>query len=115
MMNTAGLIRGDVLLVEFLFSDESDRKTRPALVVSAEDYHRSRSEVIIAAITSNVSRRLLGDYFVRDWQRARLLFPSAVTGILRTVKPSRLRRRLGTLSSTDIDGVDRALRSALAL
>ena len=115
MMNTAGLIRGDVVLVEFLFSDESDSKTRPALVVSAEDYHRSGSEVIIAAITSNVSRRLPGDYVVKDWEFAGLIHPSTVNGILRTVKPARLRRRLGTLRTTDIDCVDRALRRALAL
>jgi mRNA interferase MazF len=48
--------RGDVVLVEFVFSDESGAKLRPALVVSTTAYHQVRQEVIVAAITSHVIR-----------------------------------------------------------
>ena len=77
--------RGDVVLVRFVFSDESGAKLRPALVISSRDYHRARQEVIVAAITSNVARQLFGDHVVLDWQGAGLLLPSTVTGIIRTV------------------------------
>ena len=47
--------RGDVVLVGFVFSDESGRKVRPALVISSPVYQRTRGEVIVAAITGGVS------------------------------------------------------------
>jgi mRNA interferase MazF len=75
--------RGDVVLVGVVFSDESGRKLRPAVVLSSPAYHRARQEVIVAAITSNVKRRLFGDHVLADWKGAGLLFPSVVTGILR--------------------------------
>ncbi len=48
--------RGDVVLAGFVFSDESGRKYRPAVVVSGSAYHRARQEAVVAAITSNVRR-----------------------------------------------------------
>lgn len=45
--------RGDVVLLGFVFSDESGRKLRPALVITSSAYHRARREIILAAITSN--------------------------------------------------------------
>jgi len=107
--------RGDIVLVEFAFSDESATKLRPALVISTALYHRAREEVIVAAITSNTRRRLVGDHIVADWQHAGLLFPSTVTGIIRTIKRSMIRRRLGSLVMEDLDAFDRVLRRSLGL
>jgi mRNA interferase MazF len=58
--------RGDVVLVEFVYTDQSGRKLRPAVVISTDPYHRARHEVIVAAITSNVRRRLFGDHLISD-------------------------------------------------
>ena len=95
--------RGDVVLVAFVFSDESGRKLRPAVVISSVGYNRARQEVIVAAVTSNVRRRLFGDYLIAGWKEAGLLFPSVVTSILRTIKQAvietsrdRKAARLGT-------------------
>ena len=75
MRSMTAFSRGDVVLVEFVSSDESGAKLRPALVVSTTAYHRARQEVIIAAITSNVTRRRASDHVIADWQHAGLLFP----------------------------------------
>jgi mRNA interferase MazF len=109
--------RGDVVLVEFIFSDESGTKLRPALIVSTPAYHRAREEVIVAAIasTSNVRRSLAGDHVIADWQQCGLLFPSVVTGIIRTIKRSMIRRTLGSLAQRDLEAVDRTLRRSLGL
>ena len=107
--------RGDVVLVGFVFSDESGRKVRPALVISSSAYHRARREVILAAITSNVRRRLLADHLLADWKAAGLLFPSLVTGIVRTVKQTMIERKLGSLTKADLQAVERELRRALDL
>ncbi|HEX7410485.1 MAG TPA: type II toxin-antitoxin system PemK/MazF family toxin [Candidatus Binatia bacterium] len=107
--------RGDVVLVGFVFSDESGRKVRPALVITLSAYHRARREVILAAITSNVRRRLVADHLLADWKAAGLLFPSLVTGIVRTVKQTMIERKLGSLTKADMHAVERELRRALDL
>ena len=107
--------RGDVVLVGFVFSDESGRKVRPALVVSTSGYHRSRQELVVAGITSNVERCLYGDHRIQNWKGAGLLFPSLATGILRTIKQTMVVRRIGALSKPDLDAFDRELRRSLGL
>jgi len=34
--------RGDVVLVSFIFSDETGERRRPAVIVSSDAYHQSR-------------------------------------------------------------------------
>lgn len=48
--------RGDVVLVIFPNSDLRTAKTRPALVVQADDLQTGLSQVIVAMISSQVSR-----------------------------------------------------------
>jgi mRNA interferase MazF len=110
-----GFRRGDVVLVSFVFTNESGSKLRPVLVVSSATYHRSRREAVVAAITSNVRRRLSGDHLLSNWKEAGLLFPSVVTGILRTVERTMVRRRLGSLDRADLEAVGRELRTSLGL
>ena len=107
--------RGDVVLVGFVFADESGKKLRPALVISSTVYNRSRQEGVIAAITSNIRRRLFGDFLIADWKRAGLLFPSVVTGVMRTVKQMMIERKLGSMLKSDMEAIDRELRRSLGL
>lgn len=107
--------RGDVVLVGFVFADESGKKLRPVLVISSTVYNRSRQEVVIAAITSNIRRRLFGDFLIADWKRAGLLFPSVVTGVMRTVKQMMIERKLGSMLKSDMEAIDRELRRSLGL
>ena len=107
--------RGDVVLVRFVFSDETGEKWRPALLISSETYTLSRQEAIIAAITSNVERKLPGDYSIADWREAGLLFPSVATGIIRTIKQQMISRKLGTISHSDMGEFERILHFILGL
>src|SRR2546430_12519500 len=63
--------RGDVVLVKFVFADEKGAKQRPGLIVSIDRYHQGRREMILAAITSNVGRLLVGDYKIKGWREDR--------------------------------------------
>jgi mRNA interferase MazF len=107
--------RGDVVLVRFIFSDESGAKRRPAVIVSTSDYHHSRQEAIIAAITSNVDRLLSGDYPITGWKAAGLLFPCVATAIIRTIKQTMIERRLGSMPSKDMQAIEVRLREVLGL
>jgi len=110
-----GYSRGDVVLVGFVFADESGRKLRPAIIISSPAYHRARQEVVVAAITSKTRRRLFGEHMIQDWERAGLLFPSMVTGIIRTIKRTMIDRKLGSLAKSDFESVERELRRCLGL
>ena len=103
------------MLVSFVFSDESGKKLRPAVVISSAAYNRARQEVMIAAITSNVRRRFFGDHQIADWKGAGLLFPSLATGIVRTIKRTMIGRKLGTMPSPDLEAINRELRRSLGL
>ncbi len=104
-----------MVLVGFVFADETGKKRRPAVVVSSPAYHRARQEVVVAAITSHVRRRLFGEHLIVDWRAAGLLFPSVATGILRTIKRTMIDRKLGAMPKPDMDAIDRGLRSSLGL
>jgi len=107
--------RGDVVLVNFVFSEDKGVKRRPAVVVSSDAYHQSRQEAIIAAITSNIDRLLVGDHLVSGWREAGLLYPSVVTGIIRTIKQPMISGRLGTLGHQDLDSISCNLKDMLGL
>ena len=107
--------RGDIVLVKFVFADEIGAKQRPGLIVSSERYHQGRREAILAAITSNVGRLLTGDHKIKAWRQAGLLFPSTVTGILRTIQQEMIIRKIGELPAYDFQMVENRLRNALGL
>ena len=105
--------RGDIVLVEFTFSQGGGSKKRPALVISSDPYHRGRQEVILAAITSNVERSLFGDTKVEEWKESGLLFPSVVTGIVRTIKGDMILKTWGRLAKPDFHRVEQNLQKAM--
>jgi mRNA interferase MazF len=107
--------RGDVVLINFVFSDESGGKLRPAVIISSENYHQGRNEAIISAITSQTSRFLTGDHLIAGWKKAGLLFPSVATGIIRTIKQDMINRKLGIMPATDMQEIDNKLQIMLAL
>ena len=69
----------------------------------------------MVAVTSNLGRLLAGDYKVRAWRESGLLYPSIVTGIVRTIKHDMIAGRMGALPAVEMDAVDEKLRQILAL
>jgi len=110
------LQKGDVVLVPFPYTDLSATKTRPAVVVSSDFYHAVRPEILLAYLSSSLSRadpRL--DYILRDWQESGLLKPTFMRPKIAAVEPSLIVYHVGKLSKRDMQEVNRRLRLALAL
>lgn len=105
--------RGDIIVVDFGFSEGIGSKKRPALIISSDNYHKSRQEVIIVAITGNIERVLFGDTKIDKWKEAGLIYPSLVTGIIRTIKDNMIIQKLGTLLQQDFQKVERNLEKVL--
>ena len=55
MPPTTSFRRGDIVLVSFPFTDLSTTKRRPALVVSPDSFNEATSDLVLAAITSQIS------------------------------------------------------------
>jgi mRNA-degrading endonuclease toxin of MazEF toxin-antitoxin module len=107
--------RSDLVLVRFILADEQGAKRRPVLVLSGPEYHAGRQEVIVAAVTSNVSRLLPGDHLIASWRRAGLPAASVITGIVRTIKRAMIERAIGRLPASDLRSFQRLLRATLGL
>ena len=75
MLLTTEYKRGDIVLVNFVFAEETGSKRRPVLILSSNWYMEERQDVIVSAITSNTLRLLVGDHLMFDWEAADLLFP----------------------------------------
>lgn len=105
----------DIVLVDFGFSEETGSKKRPALIISSEDYHQIRHEVIVMAITSNIKRTLVGDTRIDEWKTAGLLYPSLAARIIRTIKYTMVVRKLGVLTQRDFQKVRNSIERAMDL
>ena len=46
--------QGDIVLISIPFTDLSNSKKRPVLIVSSDYYNENAEDVIVAAITSNI-------------------------------------------------------------
>ena len=68
-----------------------------------------------AAITDKTERVLVGDHLINDWHEAGLLFPSIVTGIIRTINQSMIANKLGRVSKDDLRAISKQLRNSLGL
>lgn len=115
-MPSHSFVRGDVVLVPFPFADLRSRKVRPALVVSGKIYHTNEPDLIIAAITSNVSANTgPTDYLISDWKKTGLIRPSVVKASLATVEPTLVRHSIGQIGSSELREVEERLKIALEL
>jgi mRNA interferase MazF len=113
-----GYKRGDVVLVLYPNSDLRTAKTRPALIVQADDLHTGLPQVVVVMITSRLFRanhpsRVLVRVSTPAGQQSGLLTDSVVmTDNLATVAEVAIDHVIGTLPMTD---VDTALRYTLKL
>ncbi|MBU1105053.1 MAG: type II toxin-antitoxin system PemK/MazF family toxin [Candidatus Riflebacteria bacterium] len=107
--------KGEIYLSEIVFTDGTATKKRPIVVVSGKHFNEKREEVVVAPITSNVIRKIYGDVTIKHWEAAGLLFPSAVTGIITTIKKTMLEKKIGQLDKEDLLKVEECLRKNLEL
>ncbi len=92
--------QGDVLLVPYPFTDQSGSKRRPAVVLSGDAYNQAHPDVILAPITSQI-KNTPDEASLAHWQAAGLLKLSVVKPILSSFDVRLVRRKLGSLSTSD--------------
>lgn len=113
--------RGDVVVLDWPYSDGRASKVRPAVVVQSDVLNRRLSATVVAALTSNTSRahlptQLLVERDTPGGRTAGVLRDSAVTAEnLLTVDRSLVLRRIGRLMPALLSDLDACLRAALRL
>jgi mRNA interferase MazF len=102
---------GDVVVGAF--PGASITKTRPAVVLSTEDYHRHHPDVVLGLITTRQPQPFTPtDCDIRDWKQAGLHAPSYFRLFLVTL-PQHEVRVIGTLSDPDWRNVLACFRAGL--
>ena len=92
----------DIVLVRFPFTDLTNAKKRPALIISPDEYNKNQ-DVVIAFITSKLSNeRKIGDYKIKFWDKACLPKPSMLRMKFATIDKSIILKTLGKLDKSDI-------------
>ncbi len=113
--------RGDVVIVDFPFSDLRASKVRPALVVQNDPDNNRRRKTVIALITGNLrmdgdpSHHLV-DPTTPDGASSGLHGPSLVScNSLFTVEQTGIIRVIGALTASAMARVNACLTAALGL
>jgi mRNA interferase MazF len=118
MRSTTTFRRGQVVVVEVPFPDQSGTKRRPAMIVSADAFHRHLPEVIVCPISSQpryYHRPGPGDCPLQEWRGVGLRHPSTLRiSRLLAIDKGIIRRTLGAVSQVDLARIDVMLRNALA-
>jgi mRNA interferase MazF len=112
--------RGDIVMVDWFFSDRTGSKRRPALVVQADAYNSALDDPILALITGSARRRVGAatqleiDIATPDGIQTGLVINSVVQcENLVTVDRNFILRIRGRLSAALMHKVNECLKAAL--
>jgi mRNA-degrading endonuclease toxin of MazEF toxin-antitoxin module len=119
MPSTITCKRGQVVVVNVPFTGQTGSKPRPAIVVSAEGFHRKLLELIVCPISSQPRYHRKpgpGDHPLEHWKAVGLRHPSTarISNVL-AVEKKLIKRVLGMLHAEDLARVDHGLREAFGL
>ena len=114
--------RGDMVLVDYLFSDRTGSKVRPCLIVQNDSNNQRLDDTIVVAISSNTARaanestQLVIEVATPPGRQSGLLFDSAVQcENLVTIDFGFVIRKIGALPASTMNQVDDCLKLALGL
>ena len=114
--------RGEVVIVDFPYSDQTGRKVRPALVVQSNVWNQRLDDTILALITSSRHRKVgaTTQYFVDistdEGQQTGLRLDSVVQcENLITYDQSLILRVIGSLSTSAMHRIDAYLKAVLGI
>jgi mRNA interferase MazF len=106
MPSTTRYRRGDIVLVPFPFTDLSSSKRRPALVVSPDAFNDQMQDVVLVAITSQVTDGSALTIEARDCVDGSLPKTSLVKPAkLFTIHSALILKRLCALRAEKLDAV----------
>jgi mRNA interferase MazF len=113
--------RGDVIVINFPYSDGTGSKVRPALIVQNDTDNQRLRNTIAAMITGDIRHvhepaQLLVDPATPDGANSGLSGPSAVKcAVLVTVNQQTIIHTLRALPASTMQQIDNCLKAALGI
>lgn len=119
MRSTTIYRRGHVVVVNVPFTGHSGAKPRPALVLSADAFHRALPDVIVCPISSQprfYTQPGRGDHPLEHWKSLGLRHPStARLSNLMAIEKRLIKRALAPVHPDDLARIERGLRDVFSL
>ena len=100
-MSMPSYFKYDIILVKYPFSDLSNTKIRPAVIISVQP---PSQDLIISPLTSKTSSLLLGEFILDDLAFAGLNVVTAIKRGIYTIHESLVIKVIGQLIEADITG-----------
>ncbi len=104
--------RNEVILIRYPFSDLTNFKVRPAIVVNAP---HSSHDLIVVALTSKIHRMLSGEFVLNGWKSAGLNVETAVKRGIFTIHEKLVLKSVGTIAANDAEALGKSLRGWFGL
>ena len=99
--------KNEIVLVRYPFSDLTNSKVRPAVVVNAA--HTSK-DLFVVALTSKTQSLMSGEFVLSEWQSVGLNVETAVKRGVFTIHERLVLKTVGTLAKADAESLDESLR-----
>jgi mRNA interferase MazF len=93
--------RWDVAVALFPFTQSTQRKPRPILILTEPNFNQAHSHVIAAMITTGANTQWPSDHTIRDLAPTGLGHASVVRWKVFTLPVEALSRRIGSVGSSD--------------
>ena len=106
---------GNVVMVRIKFTANDRTKRRPAVILTDDNYHNSRADTIVIALSGRLANTYYGDYELSDWKAAGLLQPTKAKGIIQTIDRTTIEQTFGRLSDNDLCNLKDCIRTMLCL
>ena len=110
-MKKTNIRRGDIFFIDFDKEQSDMLKTRTALICSHDLLNENASRIIVAPITSNLSKIFSFEYVIKnEYIQGRIMFDQ-----VRSISKSRVLNKIYTLSLSDMNQVDMILKQILGI
>lgn len=97
--------QGDIVLINIPFSDLKSSKQRPVLIISNDGYNSRQSDVIVAAITSNLSAKSYSlEFDNSDMAEGNIKQKSCIRADkIYTLEKTLIKKKFGALSADTVN------------
>src|SRR4051794_26427265 len=105
---------GEVISIDF--PGAISTKRRPAVILSTNEYHAARPDIIVGLFTTQIAKASAPtDHVLSDWRAAGLRAPSAFRAYLATLPKAAIISRVGRLAASDWQAVQECVKRAIAV
>ena len=104
--------RNEIVLVRYPFSDLTNFKVRPAVVVNGR---HSSHDLIVVSLTSKTHSLLSGEFTLNNWKSSGLNVESAVKRGIFTIHEKLVLKSVGSITNDDAAALEESLRGWLGL